>query len=112
MLKHLRIASHVSVKGNRRRHAFLGAVGIRRDGTKVESYNGCAEKKTPEIHAEARLAKKLDVGSVVYVARTRRDNGMIALAKPCKNCQNAMKHRGVEKCFYTISESEWGCITF
>lgn len=112
MLKYLRIASHISIKGNRRRHAFLGAVGIRSDGTQVESYNGCAEKKTPAIHAEARLVKKLDRGSTVYVSRTRRDNGAIALAKPCKNCQNAMRHRGIKKVFYSISENEYGTIEF
>lgn len=112
MHKNLRIAAGISVKGNKIRRAFLGAVGVRSDGIMVYSYNGCAENKKPEIHAEARLSKKLDVGATVYVARTRRDDGTIAMAKPCCHCENALRHRGVKKVFYTISESEWGCIEF
>jgi tRNA(Arg) A34 adenosine deaminase TadA len=112
MLKLLTIAAQISLKGVHRRKAHIGCVGIRRDGTVVQSWNGCAHDVAPSVHAEARLARKLDVGSVVYVARTRRDNGKIAISKPCRGCYLAMKHRGVAKCYYTISENEWGCIDF
>lgn len=63
-------------------------------------------------HAEARLVRKLDHGSTVYVARTRRDDGRIAIAKPCPRCEASLKHRGVLKCYYTINENEWGCLEF
>lgn len=68
--------------------------------------------RSPDSHAEARLFRKLDYGSTVYVARIRRDNGLIAMAKPCKTCQSVMKNRGVKQCFYTISPSEFGCVEF
>jgi len=110
MLKYLRIASHVSVKGNQYRRAYLGAIGVRSDGTVVQSYNGSSFERAPDAHAEARLSRKLDHGSTVYVARTRRDNGKIAMAKPCKMCQAVMRNRGITKVFYTINESSWGTI--
>jgi hypothetical protein len=90
----------------------VAAVGKRTDGTLVQAWNVPSQGPNPDCHAEARLARKLDVGSIVYVARTRRDNGKLAMAKPCKGCYLAMKHRGVSKCFYTISENEYGVIEF
>ena len=112
MHRYLHQAAEISLKGAKNRRAYLGAVGIRSDGTIVTSYNGCAENRKPPAHAEARLAKKLDVGAVVYVARTRRDNGEIAMAKPCAHCENALRHRGVRKVVYTIAENEYGTIEF
>lgn len=112
MHKYLRIASHVSVKGSPFRRAYVGVIGVRADGKIVSSFNGCAGNRYAPAHAEARLSRKLDVGSIVYVARTRRDNGVISMARPCKNCYMVMKHRGVAKVIYTISENEWGVIEF
>ncbi len=112
MHKYLKMAAKNSVKGAKNRRAFLGAVGVRSDGTIVTSYNGCAENRKPEIHAERRLAAKLDVGSTVYVARIRRDDGSIAMSKPCRCCENALRHRGVKKVFYTIAPNEYGVIEF
>lgn len=112
MDKHLIMACRVSRRGNDIRRAFLGAVGCRKDGTLVFSYNGNAENKKPPVHAEARLARKLDAGSIVYVARTRRDTGEICMAKPCKGCQNILRFKGVKKIFYTINSNEYGTIEF
>lgn len=112
MLTRLLQAAGLSLTGQESRKYRFGAIGERRDGAIVTATNGgVAGARTPSAHAEARLSRKLDVQSVVYVARTR-DNGQIALAKPCKGCQIAMKHRGIAKCFYTISDTEYGCICF
>lgn len=112
MHKYLRIASHISAKGNPKRKAHIGCVGIRNDGVIVQSWNGCATDVCPTAHAEARLARKLDVGSVVYVARVRRDNGKMAMAKPCRGCERYLRSKGIAKVIYTISENEYGVLEF
>lgn len=112
MHKYLRMASRVSIKGNWRRKAHIGAVAVRRDGTLVQSWNGSATDVCPMAHAEARLAKKLDAGSVVYVARVRRDNGKMAMAKPCAHCERILRNRGVSRVEYTINEHEYGVLEF
>jgi len=76
----------------------------------VTSTNGgMAGGQCPSQHAEARLARKLDYGSVVYVSRTLK-NGDVALAKPCARCYAILRGKGVRKVFYTINESEYGVI--
>ncbi len=94
---------------------MIGAVGIRGDGAIVTASNGPViifndEKKGsfPEAHAEIRLSRKLDVGSIVYVARVRKGDGMYGNARPCKDCRTALKARGVKKVFYTIGPNEYG----
>jgi deoxycytidylate deaminase len=116
MHKYLRIASHISVKGNRLRRALVGAVGQRSDGTIVQAWNGSSAGTTydrcPSAHAEARLLRKLDAGSTVYVARTRKEDGKLAIAKPCKDCERLMRHRGVKRVEYSINDNEYGVLEF
>lgn len=112
MNKYLRMASRVSIKGNWKRKAHIGVVALRKDGAVVQSYNGTATDVCPTAHGEARIASKLDVGSVVYVARVRRDNGKLAMAKPCPNCERVLRLRGVKRVEYTINEHEYGVIVF
>ena len=61
-------------------------------------------------HAEARLARKIDYGSVVYVARTLK-SGEIAMARPCDRCYAVLKAKGVNKIYYTVNDSEYGVIS-
>ena len=116
MHRYLRLASRISVKGNPRRKAHIGCVGRRSDGALVFSWNGCSNghafHQCPSAHAEARLVRKLDIGSEVWVARVRRDNGLMALAKPCAGCAARLKSRGVLRCTYSISENEFGVLEF
>lgn len=78
----------------------LGAVGIRADGQIVHARNGQCTDKAPSAHAEARLARKLTPGSIVFVARPLRSSGM-GNAKPCAHCQTALKSVGVTRVYYT-----------
>ena len=116
MHRYITIASHISSKGNRLRRAFVGAVGKRSDGAVVQSWNGSSAGTTydrcPSAHAEARLARKLDAGSVVYVARVRRDNGKLAMAKPCAHCERILRNRGIRRVEYSINEHEFGVLEF
>ena len=108
----MNLAARISSKGNRYRRAYVGAVGIRSDGATVTSYNGCVGYQKPELHAEARLTKKLDFGAVVYVARIRRDNGSLCLARPCPDCFLILKHHKVRRVIYSISDWCFGTIDF
>lgn len=83
-----------------RRAYYVGAIGLRSDGALVRATNGPAERPFPAIHAEARLIQKLDVGATVWVARSLK-NGHLALAKPCPDCERALRRRGVKKVIYS-----------
>ena len=100
----------VALTGKESRKYKLGAIGERSDGAIVKATNGgSAGCRTPQAHAEVRLSRKLDFGSVVYVARLLHSEA-VALARPCVGCQMAMRNRGVSKCYYTINSDEYGCI--
>jgi len=110
--RYFRLARQTALKGDTKeasRQYRLGAVGVRRDGTVVVSPN--IPHRTPEIaaHAESRLCRKLDWRSTVYVVRIL-GNGLMGLARPCPKCQSLMRLRGVSRCYYSISESEWGVL--
>jgi tRNA(Arg) A34 adenosine deaminase TadA len=102
-------AKFATLKEDLRTHR-LGAVGVRSDGVLVGAYNAPAPDKTPLVHAEARLARKLDKGATVFVARVAKSG--IRLARPCASCQAILKAAEVERVYYTISEKEYGVIDF
>jgi cytidine deaminase len=110
--KYFRLAKSVALKGDTntaRRHFRLGAVGIRSDGTIVIANNVPCRQYTAQAHAEARLVRKLNKGSYVYVVRILR-NGELANARPCNGCQKTMRSRGIKRVYYSISSHEWGCL--
>lgn len=108
IFSYLQVAAKVATKGAPR-DFYLGAVGIRSDGTLVFSCNLPSQLPTPAAHAEARLARKLDQNSTVYVARVLR-NGDFAMSRPCVSCMSALKAKHVKRIFYTIAPNEWGRI--
>jgi tRNA(Arg) A34 adenosine deaminase TadA len=106
------MARRVAVTGNAKnmhKQHQVGAVGVRKDGAIVVSSNISTRVPEPEAHAEARLAKKLDWGATVYVARILRD-GTMGLARPCKNCMAALRWKGVKIVYYSISNIEYGVL--
>lgn len=109
--RYFRIAKQVALKGNPIRRNRLGAVGIRCDGAMVASNNMNSREQDPRIHAEARLVRKLDYGSDVYVVRVMR-SGELGIARPCIKCQNALRIRGVRRVYYSISDTEYGIMNF
>jgi tRNA(Arg) A34 adenosine deaminase TadA len=111
MKRFFRLAKTVAAKGNDRRRYRLGAVGVRSDGAIVKSKNIPNKYPEPQAHAEARLAKKLDRGSIVYVVRIDSD-GELTKARPCASCQRILRFRGVKRVYYSISETEYGVIKF
>ena len=92
------------------RTILIGALGIRADGAVIRSRNSSANGVSPETHAEFRLSKKLNFGSVVYVARVLKSNNKWGLARPCPNCLRILHYRGIKKVYYTIKEGEFGTI--
>lgn len=108
------------------RRYFIGAIGLRSDGTKVKACNGNPKEPTREHHCEYRLSRKLDRGSTVFVARTTskesdgcsgrplyvsEDSGrQLSMAKPCADCEKALRFRGVARVYYSISDEEYGVL--
>lgn len=112
--KYFRIAKTAALNGDNKevtRQYRIGAVGIRRDGATVVSNNVPSRLQEPAAHAENRLCRKLDRGAIVYVVRLRRDGGL-AMARPCGNCREIMKVRGVKRCYYSINNNEYGVIHY
>lgn len=89
------------------RSFFHGAIGVRKDGAIVHAINGSSKVPSRQAHCEYRLSTRLDVGSVVYVVRRRKD-GTLANSKPCMNCEKAMRSVGVRRVYYSIGDSEYG----
>lgn len=90
-----------TLAGDQNRAFWLGAVGVRKDGAIVRARNEKTKVPTPCAHAEARLCKKLGKDSpMVIVVRLLRD-GNLAMAKPCPNCERALKRHRVKKVFYS-----------
>jgi tRNA(Arg) A34 adenosine deaminase TadA len=92
------------------RRFYIGAVGIRSDGTKVRACNGNPKEPTRQHHCEFRLSRKLDREATVYVARTCAD-GSLGLARPCPDCTKALRYSGVRKVYYTITDGEYGVLS-
>jgi tRNA(Arg) A34 adenosine deaminase TadA len=112
--KYFRLAKEVAIKGdstNLRRHYRLGAVGIRSDGTVVTASNIVCQQPHAHAHAEARLVRKLNHGSEIFVVRVLR-NGSLSNACPCIKCQNAMRLRGIKRVYYSISDEKYGVVVF
>lgn len=107
IFQYLRVAANIARKKKDQRTFFLGAVGIRKDGVIVQSFNAPSFQPSPCGHAEARLVRKLDVGATVYVARIKAD-GTFGSAKPCHNCQKVLKQKGVKKVYYSIDDESYG----
>jgi tRNA(Arg) A34 adenosine deaminase TadA len=103
-----KVAESGDSKDARRRYR-LGAVGIRSDGVLVSASNICTRLPCPTAHAEYRVCKMITPNSTMFVVRVHRDGGF-ANARPCRSCVNAMKTKGVRKCYYTINECEYGVI--
>jgi tRNA(Arg) A34 adenosine deaminase TadA len=109
MNKELERAVGIAMSGKPRRF-LLGALGRRTDGTFVVSTNGGQpNERTFSAHAEARIVRKLDDGSTIWVARVLKD-GTVSMARPCPRCHKLMSARGIRTVFYTISETEYGRI--
>ena len=112
--KYFEICKGVAISGDckeAQRRYRLGAVGIRTDGAIVVASNISTRTPSPPAHAEARLTKKLNNRSIVYVVRINKSKHL-ANARPCKNCITTMRLRGISRCYYSISENEYGVIKF
>lgn len=105
----LSIAAKLARSKNDDRRFCLGGIGIRKDGVIVQAVNGNPKEPEPKHHCESRLCRKLDKGSIVYVARTLFD-GTWANSMPCKGCRMAMRNRGVIKCYFTIAPMTYGVL--
>jgi tRNA(Arg) A34 adenosine deaminase TadA len=112
--RYFELARKVAEKGDSngiKRQYRLGAIGVRTDGATVCASNISSRAPHPRAHAEARLTRKLDVGSIVYVVRITRA-GLLTSARPCGACRQIMLQRGIARCYYSVSEDEYGVIHY
>ena len=99
----LDIATKIATKKDDKRAFIVGAVGVRSDGVIVMASNGPTPNPSRLVHAEYRISRKLDYGSIVYVVRLRRD-GSLAMAKPCADCEKALRSKHVKEVWYSTAD--------
>ena len=95
---------------------WIGAVGIRNDGTIVTSRNGAVEFQSsvqnhqlmPHSHAEGRCLRKLGKHGTIYVARVSKQDHSLKLAKPCGMCRTLLRSAKVEQVYYSIDNHSYG----
>ena len=106
--KLIELATGAALTGDPKRNYMVGSSALRGDGTYVASCNGCIHSdrlpcKVPYVHAEARLARKLDSGAIVCVVRVRK-SGAYGLALPCPRCMSLLIKRGVKRVYFSTDE--------
>lgn len=99
--KAFKLAARVARRRRDQRTYLFGAVGIRSDGKVVTASNLPARTHEPAAHAEARLARKLDVGARVVVVRITRD-GVLRPSMPCAKCRRLLFNKGVSQVYYHV----------
>lgn len=117
MLDLLRVAAKTALPSHKGdvRQFWLGCVAVRKDGTLVKAKNGAAIIPShtkyygiPSSHAEGRVVRKIDKGAILYVARVRREDGCLAMARPCGMCRSIIKAKKIKKVYYTINDNQYG----
>jgi tRNA(Arg) A34 adenosine deaminase TadA len=94
---------------DKKKQFYVSCVSLRRDGACVVSVNGSSRAQpVPHAHAEARALKKSGWGAMLYVARVLRDKQTLAVAKPCVDCQSAIRNKRVKKVFFTVDNEHYG----
>lgn len=100
-----------------KRGFWLGCVGIRYDGVRVESKNIAMISKSsdeyernPHIHAEGRTLKKMGKGGIIYVARVSKIERNLVMARPCPACQILIRAHRIEKVYYTVNNTQYGIL--
>lgn len=89
------------------RNYQFGAIGYRSDGAMVIARNVSNSECGLANHCEYRICRKLDTGSLVYLARVTAD-GRWAMSRPCPGCQSRLRSKRISKVYYTIAPGEYG----
>jgi tRNA(Arg) A34 adenosine deaminase TadA len=117
MLKLLIEAAKIAMPTNEYdlRDFYLGACGVREDGTMVHAKNGSMHntrlnhyQPLPNSHAETRCLLKLGRNGIMYVSRVAKLDYSLRLARPCQNCSYRLKAANVKKVYYTINSNQYG----
>ena len=108
-MKNLKLAIDLACQSKDEKSFYFCCAAKRSDGPLVFSVNhNVSSQKIPQHHAEARVLRKCNYGSVLYVARVLKDRKTLAIAKPCIFCQNFIKNKGVKKVYFTIDNRRYG----
>ena len=81
-----------SASCNKHRHCSFGS-RFRREGRGDATLHA-------ELGAILGMERSTTQGATIYVARINRE-GKARISKPCRMCENAMRHVGIKKVVYT-----------
>ena len=108
-MKLLDLAIQVAGQSKDDKNYYLACVAKRSDGAVVSSVNHyLPSDPQPLHHAEARVLRKCDFGSILYVARVFKDRETVANAAPCAYCQTFIRNMGVKKAYFTTGQNSYG----
>lgn len=100
---------------NDTRSYLLGVCALRSDGALIRARNGSIASSPshpyrviPESHAEVRACSRLDQGGEMWVARVRRKDQALGLAKPCAICQLFIARHRLKRVYWTIDDFTYG----
>ena len=110
-MKNFTLARKYAIKSDARNYIF-GAVAVRSDGTMVYSRNIPNYNHNYRAHAETRITSKCDVGAIIWVVRVSRLTGLLMNSRPCRDCEKVMRMAGIKRCWYSITETEYGVLNF
>lgn len=118
IMNYLQIAAQAAVPTDEcdMREFWVGCVGLRTDGATVISKNssifttdvGDDFQIIPTVHAEPRALRKLNWGSIMFVARVMRSDNGYGMARPCPTCQIFIKSKGIKKVYYSVNSKCFG----
>lgn len=117
-MNYLQLAAQVAMPtdDSDMREFWVGCVGLRTDGATVVSKNSSifttdsvdVFRTMPLVHAEPRALRKLNWGSIMFVARVMRGTKKFGMARPCEMCQVLIKSKGIKKVYYSINSEYYG----
>lgn len=117
IINFINLAAQVSLPTDKNdpRNFLIGAVGIREDGVIVSAKNGAVlstdvdnYQYLPSSHAEGRALRKLGKNGILFVARLRKIDRELAMARPCNMCRVRIKSFNVKKVYYSIDPFHYG----
>tara|TARA_Y100000296_G_scaffold87192_1_gene130465 strand:+ start:1676 stop:2080 length:405 start_codon:yes stop_codon:yes gene_type:complete len=93
--------SVLSVATNKNSHARFGKKFRKRDCGHATHH--------AELGCILGLDRSATRGSDLYVVRIGK-GGELRMSKPCEMCEQVLRHVGVKRVYYSISENKLGCV--
>jgi len=98
----------VLIKGGTVRNVSTNSINYCSFAGRFRPHDMCGHAtQHAEVGAVLGLDRSVTEGSIVYVVRINK-SGDLLLSKPCPMCECILRHCGVKKVIYSVSDKEIG----